>query len=792
MAGNEKYIFESDNKAWLSSKEKNILNKLSKNPDRLNHILEKIPTKKLEQSLKALEKEKENFPNKNNEKIMEKFDKAIKCIENILNWKNLTPEKFQKRFENNEKLRNFCLSKIPYFDFWKIKTIKEIFPNLTIQDAKLSLNENILANIIWLKKIKKIDNNLNDIKQIWKENLMLSYGIYIILQFKESKKNINIAVGLFNKLKDKVLNFSILEEVKETFPDLSIKDILYFFDKNADFNLHWLKKIKEVFPNLTIKDIKNILDKKNDLDFDNIALIWASMKKSNKNINIYDVIKKYNEIIKNDPEFNFFKFAFISEFTNNINEAIDTYYFIKNKNPEFAFFELENVKQLFPKLTAKDIKYILIKKPKFDIFNLQKLKVIFHKLTTKDIRYIFSENPQFNTNELSIIWLFEKNIHKAIKIYNSIKTKKPKFNFSYLKQAKKSLPSLNIKDIWYINDILSIVRTWQDNKGEIFKDPAIKNMLKILKWKFFENLDMETKLILARNLYFKNKEVNEQNLQKEYKKLLENREKYKNLELFKWRNVVFTAHEENLKKEYQSKEVWKERFAKEDTIAAIKKQWWKIKVIHPDNTQEQLKKAKQDTLKALENTHYPMTFIFNWHGWPNEIYLSDWKYIWSKNASIKEKENTIKITVDEIAQALIKRTQNKNLDHNKNNIKNKDILIFESCYNHTFIRNLYNKLNKYNQKAKKKWLPIVNLPITIWESEYNQLWYSNFRSKYWSDFNEKVLNLKNKNTITTIWTVLKNQDKLEDSNPSVYIPNNHNTQIQLWENDISKKNEIVV
>ena len=335
--------------------------------------------------------------------------------------------------------------------------------------------------------------------------------------------------------------------------------------------------------------------------------------------------------------------------------------------------------------------------------------------------------------------------------------------------------------------ISNVVRWWEKELVNFLKDPAIKNIKEILKQKDLLSINIETKIILVRNLYFKNKEVNSENIRIEYKEYLKNKEKYSKIRLFKWRNVIFTAHHEDLDKEYQTKNN-KERFWRKTVINAIENQWWKVNIINPENNIEDLRNAKKDTLNALIKTSSPMTFVFNWHWWPDWIYLSDWDYIdWNKQ-SVKEQNDTIKISVDDIANALIERSKNNELW----NVE-KDILIFESCYNHTFIRKLYNNLNNNNKKIKESCSNenIVYLPITIWSSEFNQNSLSNFKSKYWNDFFEKVLDLWNKKETTTIWTVIENQDKLLSSNPSVYIPSDENIQQQIAQKNnknISVKN----
>jgi ADP-dependent phosphofructokinase/glucokinase len=88
------------------------------------------------------------------------------------------------------------------------------------------------------------------------------------------------------------------------------------------------------------------------------------------------------------------------------------------------------------------------------------------------------------------------------------------------------------------------------------------------------------------------------NINEEHKNLLDKKEKYKNISLFKDRNLILVSHIEEI-------------FLKKKTVEEIEKQKpSNIKRIFPINNKVELKQAKKQILKSLINTRNPMTFMF--------------------------------------------------------------------------------------------------------------------------------------------------------------------------------------
>lgn len=107
-----------------------------------------------------------------------------------------------------------------------------------------------------------------------------------------------------------------------------------------------------------------------------------------------------------------------------------------------------------------------------------------------------------------------------------------------------------------------------------------------------------------------------------------------------------------------------------------------------------------------------MTFLFDGHGGPAALYLSDGQVDGLEPAGeqgIIETEKTIKITVDELSAALTKRSQRIGKEEVA-----KDILIFSACYNHTFLRSL-----SPQTILRNKWLKMKTLSNSVLRLDAN-------------------------------------------------------------------------
>jgi hypothetical protein len=124
----------------------------------------------------------------------------------------------------------------------------------------------------------------------------------------------------------------------------------------------------------------------------------------------------------------------------------------------------------------------------------------------------------------------------------------------------------------------------------------------------------------------------------------------------------------------------------------------------------------------------------------------------------------IKITADELAKVLVERADNLDVTSTP---KQKDILIFSSCFNSNFIRKVYDLMG---DRPK---------PIALGSAEYGQYGYMSPDSKFGSLFFGNVLDLQNGGQKSTLSTVYDNETKDARLNPTVYIPDEDNKAMQI-------------
>ncbi len=363
----------------------------------------------------------------------------------------------------------------------------------------------------------------------------------------------------------------------------------------------------------------------------------------------------------------------------------------------------------------------------------------------------------------------------------------------------------------------------QPQRARLLEDPGLRDWSEVkeewIDWRKLKSpasgekqaavWKLQMRAMIARNLYFQNLEVNEANVKKEFLRIVETREKYSTLKVFKGRNVLHAAHTELIRdvkkldgklftdEQYQEWEKASEdphRFGKKGTQDAIKKQQdgeGTYEMLRPAKNLEALQKAKEDILQKIKTMGPPSTFIFDGHGGPDAWYLSDGTVSGTAKAgTVNETDTTVKISVEELAQALVERAK-KFPQLRTNDPSKKDIFIFACCYNTNFIRSLYMQMGD----APK--------PIALGASEYGQYGYSKLGSIHGSRFFSEILQLeKNKKTHinpvspsrkqliiheaakrpTVISDVFENEFS-DDSNPSLYIPDDKNLPMQITRDD---------
>lgn len=367
----------------------------------------------------------------------------------------------------------------------------------------------------------------------------------------------------------------------------------------------------------------------------------------------------------------------------------------------------------------------------------------------------------------------------AIKNLGSHETydlKETLLSLSYLKNSDKKLfelikktlepKSKKLKEIVdsLMENIIKILKPKdvEEFRIKLLSDPALKNILKISDTWIQPMPSSKRKLIkfkvmIARNLYFKGLPITKQNVQNEFKNIREYISAYSSLPLFLNRNVVFVAHNEKIGKKKRN------RFGTDATINSIKGQSENFNLIRPKDTLPSLKRKKAQMLNLIANSPPPFTFVFDGHGGPNALYLSEGKI---KNKKPQETQNTIKITYQEFAKALKKRRKKYPNESNP-------IFIFSSCYSHTFLRKVYAAVGRRKSNM-----------VSLGVSEYNQYGFSDYSSKYGCKFMENILDLES-GYFTTIGTIIKNEYS-GHSNPSLYVPIIKGGIMQIVERDRRK------
>jgi len=680
----------------------------------------------------------------------------------------------------------------------------------------------------------------------WKVNSTdyLEIKSQLLRSSKEQRKwlieNINLSHEWLVKLKDAFVEFTWVD-----IPNFKINHILKILSFNNSFNFFELNKAIELFGNeITPEKVLQILEYQPNFNFTNIIdvkkVLWDEFKidniiqileiKPNLDFDILISLKNtfwddfsIDKIIKILRIQKFTDFLWIIELKEYFwyELTLDKVVEILEVQPNFFVYDLINANNAFweefsidkfiniiknnPRINISNF-YAFVKNEKWEMEVREINKLSPEKISLDEFINIY--NIYHNIDILKLAWcittinnqsIIEKNLFikkYLVKLFDEDYTIPWSPNYLWNdNQFKSFFPKSNelkqMLDFLVDLQLAWLVKAWKYEIEVIQNDPSFINAREIIMRWLIPQESMEIKMIIARNLYFSRLKVNKKNVLNEYNKYLKNKVEYKNVSLFKDRNIVFTAHHEDLAKEYQTKDENK-RFWRKATIEAIRKQWWNLpdeNIIQPKNNSDSLKDAKNKILQKLVTTTIPMTFVFDWHGSSDAIYLSDWDYVGWKNQSVEENENTIKITYQEMAIALIERAKNKNV-WKMTKKEQKDILIFSSCLNHTFIRNLYDELIRYNKVSSNK--KKVSLPICIWEWEYGQTVNSNLVSNFWNDFFWKIMDFEWWDQNTTIWDIIENQEKLKDPSPYIYFPDKNNIPRQISQTEMEQTNSWTV
>jgi len=418
---------------------------------------------------------------------------------------------------------------------------------------------------------------------------------------------------------------------------------------------------------------------------------------------------------------------------------------IASSNPDLTIANLKSLEAANDELYAYSLETVAQKFPSAAILNYEKydnpevLKVAANNLQPRDYM-----NP-------AVMEVLTKNLPDddfKKQILNEIKTKR---NECY-DIAKDLLKSEQKEAKW--------------NIPEFFLDPAIQLILKItpdwIQPPPPKELSMnQARLIIARNLFFQKLEPSKETVKAEWEKVIEQREAYKDVKLFKDRNVIHMADNE------YSKQQAVHSFGNEPEKDNITSQGAKLEPYRADYKPEAsdtekiktLQKIKTTMLNSIVNTKPPLTFYYAGHGNANAIFFDS-------HSEFESKFNPLTtITYKEFAQKLIERN-NKYPDEYKDK-NTRPILIINTCYSSTFLRNVYAEIGKSRP-----------LPIGLGASEYNQQTKSAQGSV--SDFEQKILELgmTDKKNPSTIGMIMKREEKAA-VNPTLYIPRSKVGGVQL-------------
>jgi len=296
------------------------------------------------------------------------------------------------------------------------------------------------------------------------------------------------------------------------------------------------------------------------------------------------------------------------------------------------------------------------------------------------------------------------------------------------------------------------------------KDLSLKDAKDLLTEKEFEDYCVNAQAVIARNLYFQYKPVTEFNVREELIRLAEVREEYKNVHIFKGRNVLLVAHNEVIEWDSQGDS---NRFIKKSFELRIESDHPKeLDVLRGKESLLSLTEKKYTALEKIETAESPFTFVFDGHGGPNKIYLSSGKI---SNGKLIESETAVKITVRELFRSY--KVRQEKYPSSKDPAK-KDIFINSGCYSANFIRSFYNLCDKFN----------VPKPIFAGESEYGQFGYSEYASLNGDKFFDAMFDYSD-STPATLGNLINHDIRNPSSNISIYIPDDENVTMQLTENE---------
>lgn len=569
--------------------------------------------------------------------------------------------------------------------------------------------------------------------------------------------------------KDEVekIGMQLSREIDEEDVNLIVQDILDSFDQDKSISraeeaaLSQAAEMGFSMPFSTVKKIEN----RELYEVNREKLLRTLLKKKD----LHSVLQTIVELNENDTNF------IEKDYVKDIFESI--YIPAIKSNPRYWLLNFDRLARMPHRMEMLDIavKETLKSTPtdviiKYDTYkdklpNAESYLKEALKICIRDKRgpeslaiTFFTKHPELKFRKRFLMGMYEKYAYTNPKYYVE--------NYA----AFEGLPKAD--KLYEKAKILQYISPYNGNSGdkgndgeELLKDPALRKLFDIKReWfgKLSDNEFANFATFICRNLYFKGQTVNQENSIREYESILKQREEYGNIPLFANRNILLVSHLEKYK-------TGKDRFGLQGLSDALEKQKGDNDKVfkHVEGTDyESLSTVKNEALLKLQNMKSPLTFIFDGHGGPDAIYLSDGQVkemleseSENKNANtIIESNLTVKISYKELADAISKRPRNES--------GQKDIFIFSGCYNYEFMRNLYAELKRQGS----------DLPITLGESEYGQYAYSDERSNTGAKFFDKVLKVDSKESlIKDVWE----NNAETDSNPSLFIPSEKDKPLQI-------------
>lgn len=322
------------------------------------------------------------------------------------------------------------------------------------------------------------------------------------------------------------------------------------------------------------------------------------------------------------------------------------------------------------------------------------------------------------------------------------------------------------------------------NVGVFLKDPAFTYCEKV------QGIihDPGKALKIGRNLFLEKKPlhvITEETINGAERKIEEEKDKYKDVEIFKGRNVILVGNSELWQNRPRDPTIMpdnllgKPRFLDPETIDAVKKNIGgdnpeeKLQTFKPSSetpSVDELKKMEDAILLSIETTPPPLTFLFDGHGLEDGLfYINGYVSNDIKNSG-KGKES---MSAEKLAKAIAKRKEN--FPGREEDLA-KDVYIFSSCYSHTYARRVID-INKENGGIQ---------PVFVGVSEYGQYGFSTF--EFDKSYNKTFGIGQEDSTLGALFGRAKDS---KNSHISIYLPDQNNAPKQVVENETPNKNRAI-